>query len=86
MENNWRNSAKIVRFFMVDGRAMVFFLIALYYISTWTAGLCVVGITGLTLLENMGYTLPNAYRKLKVLIAGKYRPAVVSRRFGRTDR
>ncbi|HCJ8469494.1 TPA: IcmT/TraK family protein [Escherichia coli] len=82
----WRNTGRIVRFFGIDGRAMILLILAIYYISWITIGILAVGILGLVLLENMKYTIPNAYRALKVLIAGKYRPAVVSKRLGRTDR
>jgi len=82
----WRNTGKTVRFFMVDGRAMVFLLLAIYHISYWTAGLCVLGIALLTLLENKGYTLPNAARKLQILIIGKKKSAVTAKRLGRSDR
>lgn len=84
--NAWRNTSKTVRFFFFDGRAMFFLLIALYYISLWTLGVCIVGITILTWFEKKGYTLPNAWRKMKVWIAGNKRPAVMPRRLGRSDR
>lgn len=85
-ENSWRNTGRIVRFFMVDGRAMIFLVLAIYYISWITIGILVVGISGLVMLENMKYTLPNAIRAGMVMFAGKHRPAVVSKRTGRSDR
>lgn len=82
----WRDTARTVRFLGVDGRATVLMLLALYHVSYWTAGLCVVGIAGLALLEQKGYKLPVAIRVCHVKIIGRHRPAVSSRRRGRSDR
>lgn len=82
----WRDTGRTVRFLGVDGRATFLLLLALYHVSYWTAGLCVVGIAVLALLEQKGYKLPVALRVCHVKIMGKRRPAVTSRRQGRSDR
>jgi len=85
-DNYWRESGRTVKFFFVDGRAMFFLLIMLYHFSLFTFGLGIFALVFLAILENYGYNIPNALRKLRIIIFGKSRPAVIGRRRGRSDR
>lgn len=85
-ENYWRESGRTVRFFFVDGRAMLFLLVMLYHFSLFTFGLGVLALVILAVLENYGYNIPNAFRRLRIIIFGRFRPAVIGRRLGRSDR
>jgi hypothetical protein len=85
-DNYWRESGRTVKFFFVDGRAMFFLLIMLYHFSLFTFGLGILSLVFLAILENYGYNIPNGLRKLRIIIFGKSRPAVIGRRRGRSDR
>lgn len=85
-DNYWRESGRTVKFFFVDGRATFFLLIMLYHFSLFTFGLGILSLVFLAVLENYGYNIPNALRKLRVIIFGRSRPAVIGRRRGRSDR
>lgn len=82
----WRDTGRRVRFAGMDGRLLVFLLICLYHPRLWTLGLMVVAIIGLIVLERMDYSLPNALRRLRVILFGGLRAAKTSRRSGRSDR
>lgn len=76
----WSNLGLPVRLGPVDGRAVIFIVIAAYHWALWTLGLAVVGILVLFQIERMGYTVPNLFRKISVLVVGKKRPRQTSRR------
>lgn len=82
----WRDTGRSVRFFGVDGRAMLLLLLVLYNPAMWTLAVAVIGITALIMLERVGYTIPNALRKLAAWMVGPRRPAVIKSRMGRSDR
>jgi len=83
---NWRDTGRQIRFLGIDGRAMALLLLVLYSPAWWSLITAIIGITLLVLLERAGYTVPNALRKLGVIMVGKYRPAVIKSRRGRSDR
>ena len=83
----WRDTGRQIRFMgIVDGRAAFLLLMMMYHISWWTFGLAIAGITGLVLLERKGYTIPNAFRRLRVLLTGPVRASDTGTRRGRSDR
>lgn len=67
----WRDTGKTVRFFGVDGRVAVGFVLVLVHISLWTFGLSLLLMVLFGLLERFDYSLPNAARKLRVMIGGR---------------
>lgn len=80
----WRDSGRPVRFFGVDGRAAAALLLVLVHISLVTLGVAVGVILFFSLLERFDYTLPNAARKLRVMISGRRkrsRPLLSLRRY-----
>lgn len=70
---------------VVDGRAAFLLMLMIYHISWWTFSLAVGGIIVLVLLERKGYTIPNALRRLRVLLIGPLRPADTGTRRSRSD-
>jgi hypothetical protein len=82
----WRETGRALRFAGVDGRALFLLCIFVYHPRWWTLGLFFVGIVALVLLERMGYSIPNAMRRLRVIMVGRRRPAVTITRLGRSDR
>lgn len=84
---SWRDTGRQIRFLgVVDGRAAILLMIAMYHISWWTFGIAVAGIVALVLLERKGYSIPNAFRRLRVLITGPVRSSDNGTRRGRSDR
>lgn len=82
----WRDTGKNLRFFGIDGRALFLFVVFLYHMRVWTFAMFILGVVALVLLERKGYSIPNAFRRLRVLIVGNRRPAVSISRMGRSDR
>lgn len=82
----WRDSGQPVKLGPIDGRATIFIFFALYSMSLKAIFLCFVGIIGLVVLERFGYTIPNALRRLNVVVMGRHRVAVTARRRSRIDR
>lgn len=82
----WRDVGRQLRFFGLDGRAILLLIMVLYHPSWWTFYILIGGVAILWLIERRGYTLPNAWRKLKAWIGGPHRPSVTPRRMGRSDR
>lgn len=82
----WRETGRSLRFFGVDGRALALLVILVYHPRLWTLVLFAVGVAALVILERMGYSVPNALRRIRVLIVGNRRPAVGQTRMGRSDR
>lgn len=76
----WSNLGMPVRLGPVDGRAVIFIVIAAYHWALWTLGLAVVGILVLFQIERMGYSVPNLIRKISVIIMGKKKPHQTSRK------
>lgn len=72
----WRDTGRKVRFFGFDGRLAIFLLFFGVHISYFTLGLVCLAMGGFYALEYKGYSMPNALRKIGVLIIGKSRPAV----------
>ena len=83
---NWRDTGRQVRFMgIVDGRAAFLLILMIYHISWWTFGLAIAGIFILVLMERNGYSLPNAMRRLRILLAGPLKPANNGSRRSRSD-
>jgi intracellular multiplication protein IcmT len=80
---HWRNSMRPVRFFNLDARAIFPFFALLFYARLITLFVCIAVTAIFFVVERMGYTLPSALRKLRSLINGDKRPALISMRHRR---
>lgn len=77
MQNtNWRETGRQVKVGPLDGRLMIFVILLLLFPGMILLGLTISAMVFFYVLEYMGYTLPNAYRKLSALISGKKRNGV----------
>lgn len=82
----WYNTGLSIRLGPVDARAAGLILLWLYHFRWWTFWFALIGCITLAAVEYKGYTIPNALRRLSVLIVGVRRPALPSRILNRTDR
>lgn len=82
---SWRDTGRSMKFGPVDARALGLALIWMYHMRLWTFLIGVVGVGLLSFVEYRGYSIPNALRRISVLIMGNHRPAVSHRRLGRSD-
>lgn len=73
---HWRNSMRPVRFFMLDARASICFLILLVYLRTSTIFLTIIVTIFFHFLEKKGLTFPAALRAMRLWIIGKDRPGL----------
>lgn len=71
---HWRNSMRPVRFFMLDARASICFLVLLVYARTSTIIITIIVTIIFRLLEKKGLTFPAALRAFRQWIVGKNRP------------
>jgi hypothetical protein len=77
MQNtNWRETGRQVKVGPLDGRLMIFVILLLLFPGKIILALTIIAMAFFYVLEYMGYTLPNAYRKLSALISGKKRNGV----------
>jgi len=67
---HWRDSARSVRFFIFDFRAVYPLLLALLHIRIWTFATAIVATIFFTLLERYGFTIPVFMRWLRSTFAG----------------
>lgn len=72
---HWRNSMRPVRFFGLDARAAIPFLITLFYLRIVTVVLTIVFTTVFIMLEKRGLTFPASLRKFRCWLLGQRRPA-----------
>lgn len=67
---HWRDSARPVKFFIWDGRAVFPVLIFILHIAWWTLILTVVLIVFFSILNKFGFTPMVFFRWLRSTIAG----------------
>ena len=67
---HWRDSARNVRFWIIDYRATFPLLIFLFHIRLWTFVFAVIATSFFALLERWGFTLAVFMRWLRAYIAG----------------
>lgn len=72
---HWRDSARLVQFFVVDYRAMFPVLILIFIPRLWTAVLAVGSILFFMILERYGYTVTVFFRILRGWLSGPYKVA-----------
>jgi intracellular multiplication protein IcmT len=73
---HWRDSARDVKFFVVDSKAAFPFLFFLLHMRMWTFTVALVMTLFFSILARFGFTIPIFWRWLRSFIAG-------SRRFSR---
>ncbi len=71
---HWRNNMRTVRFFALDARASICFMVLLVYARTSTLVLTVIITTVFYFLEKKGMTFPAALRSLRLWFTGPNRP------------
>lgn len=72
----WRETGRQVRFFMFDGRLMLFIIVLLLFPSKFLLYTVLVAMLFFWGLEHYGFTLPNAFRKIFSVISGSHKSAV----------
>ena len=72
---HWRNSMRPVRFFTLDARAALPFIVLLVYFRWSTLFVTILVTIIFKLLESRGLTFPAALRSLRVWIVGGNRYA-----------
>lgn len=75
---HWRNSMRIVRFFMLDARAAIPFLVLLVYFRLSTLMIAIIVTTIFYFLERKGLTFASALRNLRLWIIGRERPGLLT--------
>lgn len=73
---SWRETGRQVKVGPLDGRLMIFVVLLMLFPGLILLFLTLSAMIFFYVLEYMGYTLPNAYRKLSALISGKKRNGV----------
>lgn len=75
---HWRNSMRPARFFALDARAAIPFIILLFHFRVSTL-IVTIAITGFFRhLERKGMTFPSALRAMRSWFVGQSRPAWLS--------
>ncbi len=75
--SHWRNSMKPTRFFFMDARAALFFLVLMMHFRLWTF-LAVLTITVIFwMAERFGLTYGAALRAVRLYIIGPNRPSLI---------
>jgi len=72
---HWRDSARPIRFFFVDYRAMFPLLIILFVPRFWTIGLAMLAIMFFMILERYGFTVLVFMRLFRGFLAGPIKTA-----------
>ncbi|MGE4313101.1 MAG: IcmT/TraK family protein [Pseudobdellovibrionaceae bacterium] len=75
---HWRNSMRPVRFFAFDARASFSFLLLLVYARPITLIFAILSTVAFYLLEKYGLTFDSAFRRLRMTISGRNRPALMT--------
>ncbi len=79
MDDHWRNSQKIPRFFVFDARVFFLMVAFMFHVAYWTLTLVIIAITFFYVLERVGLTFESALRAIRAWILGQERPALVRR-------
>lgn len=74
---HWRNNMRIVRFFMLDARAALPFLVLFVYFRWSSLTLALITVTIFYILERKGLTFSAALRNLRAWIVGRDRPGLI---------
>lgn len=69
----WRDTSLTLKFFFVDGRAMLPIIIWGLHMRMWTFFFAITCIIFFALLERKGLSLPVLFRMLRCFFAGRYK-------------
>lgn len=72
---HWRDSARSVRFFMLDGKTAFPMLLMLMHITMWTFCLAVSATIFFSILRHYGYTVDVFFRRARCIISGPRKAA-----------
>lgn len=72
---HWRDSARTVRFFVIDYRAAFPLLLLLVHIRMWTFLAAIAGTVFFAIIEHYGYTVNVFFRRVRSFIAGPHKIA-----------
>ncbi len=75
-DTRWRDTGRQVKVGPLDGRLIIFFVLFFLFPSFIMLYLVLAAMVFFYGLQYMGYTMPNAIRKLKILISGKHKKGV----------
>jgi hypothetical protein len=76
VNTQWRDSGRMVLVGPFDGRLTIFLVLLLLFPGLKMLGLSLFAMLFFYILQYMGYTLPNAYRKILIVISGKTKNGV----------
>ncbi|MGB4102280.1 MAG: IcmT/TraK family protein [Alphaproteobacteria bacterium] len=76
MEDHWRNSQRVPRFFIFDARAFIALMLFMVHIALWTFALSIIAIFAFWTFERFGLTFEAALRAIRSWILGRDRPAL----------
>lgn len=72
----WRESGRQVKIGPLDARLLIFFVLFFLHISWLTFFVIIAGMLFFYGLEYFGYSLPNSFRKIRILISGNLKYGV----------
>ncbi len=79
MDDHWRNSQKIARFWVFDARVFFLLVACMFHIAYWTLALAAIAVFFFYILERMGLTFESALRAIRAWLLGQDRPAYTRR-------
>lgn len=77
---HWRNSMRPARFFSIDARASIPYLVLLVYFRPITLFIAILSTIVFTMMEKRGLSFPSALRAFRSWLNGQKRPAWISPR------
>lgn len=83
MDDHWRNSQRVPRFFVFDARVFFALLVFMVHIALWTLALGVIAIFAFWMFERFGLTFESALRAIRSWILGQDRPACIRLKYRR---
>ncbi|WP_301100444.1 IcmT/TraK family protein [Propionivibrio sp.] len=75
MDIHWRNTQKPARFFILDARAFLAFLLFLVHMRLWTLYVVIAVMFFFWLMERFGLTFEASLRAVRSWFLGQNRPA-----------
>jgi intracellular multiplication protein IcmT len=79
MDDHWRNSQKIARFFFFDARLFFLLLVFMVHVAWWTLIVAASAMVFFFILEKIGLTFESALRAIRAWLLAENRPALTRR-------
>ncbi len=76
VQAHWRDSARPIKFFILDGKAVFPFVFFLVYMHVWTFIVATVSMVFFTLLNRYGFSPIVFFRWLRSSFAGRRKLAI----------